>query len=265
MKNVILLLLPLLFIACDMFDYHPYDGRLNGELNINKNNITKIEEGLREKKSFKFVFISDTQRWYDDTERVVKSINSRNDIDFVVHGGDISDFGVTDEFLWQRDILNKLNVPYVVVVGNHDMLANGEEIFTKVFGKVNFSFMVGYTKFVCLNTNALELDYSRPVPDFEFIRSQLDLNNVNHKNTIFVMHARPFSEQFNNNVADVFQDEIKRFPNLLFCLNGHDHQMTQDDVFEDGIIYYGVANIHKRKYYIFTITDNKYTYEVVEF
>lgn len=27
-------------------------------------------------------------------------------IDFVIHGGDMSDFGVTKEFLWQRDIMN---------------------------------------------------------------------------------------------------------------------------------------------------------------
>ena len=34
----------------------------------------------------------------------------------------MSDFGVTDEFLWQRDIMNKLRVPYVALIGNHDCL-----------------------------------------------------------------------------------------------------------------------------------------------
>ena len=45
----------------------------------------------------------------------VGEINKRDDIDFVIHGGDMSDFGVTDEFLWQRDIMNKLRVPYTEI------------------------------------------------------------------------------------------------------------------------------------------------------
>lgn len=264
-KLFTILLLPLLIYGCDVFDYHPYDGRLKGELGMNHKNITKIEEKLAGKTSFKFAFISDTQRWYDDTERVVKNINARTDIDFVIHGGDLSDFGLTNEFLWQRDILNKLRIPYVAIIGNHDCLANGQDIFYKVFGEFNYSFMAGNTKIVCLNTNALEHDYSHPIPDFKFIREQYNKDDLTHQKTIFAMHARPMSEQFNNNVADVFQDEINKFPSLQFCLNGHDHRMAIDDLFEDGIMYYGVPNIHKRQYFIFTITDDKYEYEVVEF
>lgn len=266
MKKIFtILLLPLIFYGCDWFDYHPYDGRLKGELEINEKNVAKIEEKIAGKKSFKFAFISDTQRWYDDTESVVKDINSRSDIDFVIHGGDVSDFGVTKEFLWQRDILNHLNVPYVVVIGNHDFLANGQRIFKQVFGEFNFSFMAGNVKFVCLNTNALEHDYSHPIPDFQYIRSQNDKSNEKHEKTVVVMHARPFSEQFNNNVADIFEDEIRKYPNLQFCLNGHDHRLAIDDLFDDGTIYYGVPNINKRRYFTFTITDDNYEYEVVEF
>lgn len=264
--NVYALLLAMMFLSgCDLFNYHPYDGRLKGELHVNKNNIAVIEENLKDKKEFKFAFISDTQGWYDDTEDIVKNINSRNDIDFVIHGGDVSDYGLTKEFLWQRDILNKLRVPYVVLIGNHDCLANGEDIFVKVFGEVNYSFMAGNVKFLCLNTNALEHDYSRPIPDFQFIKKEYDPEDMEHQKTIVAMHARPYSEQFNNNVADVFHSEIKKYPNLLFCLNGHDHRLTVTDIFEDGIIYYGTANVHKRKYLIFTITKDESEYEVVEF
>lgn len=264
-RIIIILILPLLLYGCDLFEYHPYDGKIKGERGINKKNIARIEEKLAGKTSFKFAFISDTQRWYDDTKSVVKHINARNDIDFVLHGGDIADFGLTKEFLWQRDILSKLNVPYVAIVGNHDFLANGEHIFEQVFGEFNYSFMAGNVKFVCLNTNALEHDYSHPIPDFKFIRDQNDKENKNHQKTIVAMHARPYSEQFNNNVADIFQDEINKYPSLQFCLNGHDHRIAIDDIFEDGITYYGVANIHKRKYFTFTITDDKYEFEVVEF
>lgn len=255
----------LLFTSCDWFNYHPYDGRLNGELNINQRNIARIEEALKDRKSFRFAFISDTQRWYDDTKDCVDHINTQENVDFVIHGGDISDFGLTKEFLWQRDILQGLKMPYVVLIGNHDLLANGIEIFQNVFGVENYSFMAGNTKFVCLNTNALEHDYSRPIPDFTFIREENDRTNTKHKNTIFAMHAAPYSEQFNNNVADIFQDEIKKFPNLLFCIHGHGHTTIQQDIFDDGVVYYEIGNIKKRLYYIFTVTEDDYSYEIIEF
>ena len=263
--SLFFLFLILTFTSCDWFEYHPYDGRLNGQLNNNERGIRRIEEALKGKNSFRFAFLSDTQRWYDDTKDCVDNINTQKDIDFVVHGGDLTDFGLTNEFLWQRDILQHLNVPYVALLGNHDILANGIEIFRNVWGKENFSFIAGTTKFVCLDTNALESDYSRPIPDFNFIRSENDPTNTKHKNTIVAMHARPKSEQFDNNVADIFQEEIKKYPNLLFCINGHDHNMYQDDLFNDGVIYYEVANIKKRQYYIFTITGSTYTYDIIEF
>lgn len=248
-----------------MIEYHPYDGRIKGETGINAKNIAAIEAACKDKTTVRFVMTGDTQRWYDETEDMVKHINRRNDIDFVIHGGDVSDFGLTKEFMWMRDILNKLSVPYVVLLGNHDCLANGEEIYAKIYGEENFSFIVAKTKFVCLNTNALEFDYSHPVPDFVFIENEIEARKDEFEKTIFAMHVRPYSEQFNNNVAKVFQHYINRFPNLQFCLNAHDHQITVDDLFDDGIIYYGSPNIKKRAYLLFTLKPEGYDYEVVEF
>lgn len=79
------------------------------------------------------------------------------------------------------------------------------------------------------------------------------------------MHAGPFSEQFNNNVADVFHHYLKQFPGLQFCIYGHGHSIQADDFFNDGIMYYECTCIHKRAYLYFTINENEYTYEVVDF
>jgi len=256
----------LLCTACDMFDAHPYDGQITGEKGINAKNIARIQEATAGKTTIKFAMMGDSQRYYDETEEFVHKLNERNDIDFVIHSGDLTDFGATNEFMWMRDIMNGLKVPYVALLGNHDCLANGQEVFNTIYGTENFSFMAGNIKFVCLNTNALEFDYSKPVPDFNFIQQTLNEQTPNHEKTIFAMHVRPYSEQFNNNIAWVFQDVIKRFPGLQFCLNGHDHQIQVDDLFNDGVIYYGSANMEKKSYLVFTVTpDNNYTYEVVEY
>ena len=105
---MLLSFLCLLMGSCDMIDYHPYDVRINGETDVNAHNIAEIEQKCKDKTTIKFVTMGDSQRWYDETLDFVGEINKRDDIDFVIHGGDMSDFGVTDEFLWQRDIMNKL-------------------------------------------------------------------------------------------------------------------------------------------------------------
>lgn len=169
------LLLPLsgLLQACDMIEYHPYDLDIDGETEVNARNIQRIETALDGKKEFSFAVISDTQRWYDETEDAVADMNEKGGIDFVVHTGDLSDFGMKLEFEKQRDILNGLSVPYVCLLGNHDCLATGKEVFNRIFGEENFSFTAGDVLFICLNTNALEFDYSDAIPDFSFLEKLL--------------------------------------------------------------------------------------------
>lgn len=261
-----LLFIPLLGLCmsgCDMIDYHPYDTRISGQTDINNYNIEKIEAKCKDKTTIRFVTMGDSQRWYDETVDFVNHLNKRDDIDFVIHGGDFSDFGVTDEFLWQRDIMNKLKVPYVGLIGNHDCIGTGKETFRAVFGDPDFSFIAGRIKFVCLNTNALEYDYSDPIPDFDFISNQLEDRRDEYDRTIFSMHIRPFCFEFNNNVADVFQYAIKQFPNLLFCTAAHEHRLFEKDLFEDGVMYYMSDCMKHRSYYIFTITPDGYEREVV--
>lgn len=263
-KNLSLtLVLALLGGGCEMIDYHPYDVHIKGEIDINAKNIRRIEAACHKKDTIRFAAMGDTQRWYDETKSFVKDLNKRNDVDFVIHGGDMADFGLTNEFMWQRDIMNGLNVPYVAIIGNHDCLGTGEEVYKKIFGAVNFSFIAGGVKFICLNTNALEYDYSKPVPDFSFIEDQLADREEEYNRTVVAMHAQPFSDVFNNNVAKVFQHYIKSYPNLQFCLAAHNHNHGATDLFNDSVLYYRSASINKRNYLLFTITPTNYSYEVV--
>ena len=172
LSRLLLACLALTAASCQV-SYHPYDTRVEGECGINAKNIARIEAATAGRDAIRFAVISDTQRWYDETEDAVQTLNNRDDIDFVLHAGDMSDFGMKVEFERQRDILNRLRVPYVVLLGNHDCLATGEEIFQKVFGAFNFAFTAGDIRFICLNTNALEFDLREPVPNFEFLESEL--------------------------------------------------------------------------------------------
>ena len=229
MKNPILriaLCMPL-FVSCEVIDYHPYDGRLStDEKQLNAQHITQIEASTKDKDTLCFAFFGDTQRSYDETEDFMRHIHARRDsLDFLIHGGDYTEFGTTAEYEWTVRILDGLTLPYVGLIGNHDVLGNGDAVFHALFGDDNFAFVAGDVKFVCLNTNALEYDYSNLV----------------------------------------FHEYIRQFPGLLFCLHAHNHSVQASDLFGDGIFYYGCANMGQRNYLLFTLTPNGYTYESISF
>lgn len=265
-KNVILsILISLTLYGCEMFDCHPYDVNISGERGLTERNVKLIELQTCGKKSLRFAMISDTQGAYDETADAVKAINKEN-VNFIVHGGDLSDYGMASEFMMQRDIMNKFKAPYVCVIGNHDCLGTGEESYRAVFGPLNFAFTSGNVRFICLNTNALEYDYTEPVPDLGFLENELKNLSPEVEKTVFLMHVKPYEMVFNNNVAKAFELYVNQFPKVQFCLYGHEHKFAEDNLFGDGIIYYQCPDIAKRKYLIFNIKDDDtYEYEIKSF
>lgn len=264
LRNLVLMVTAAMLMGCNKFEYHPYDGHISGATNLTAKNITKIESLCQGKDTICFAVISDTQRNYDETSDMVGMINGMDSVDFVINLGDITDFGETKEFLWSRDVMEKLRVPYVCLIGNHDCLGTGKHVYSKVFGKVNFAFTAGPTRFVCLNTNCREYDHTSAVPDFTFIRNQTDSFPSQAVNTVVAMHAPPGSEQFDNNVSEIFEEKVMEFPNLMFCLNGHTHHQKVEDMFGDGNLYYTCANAEKKSFLVFIVSATEYTFRVVE-
>ena len=255
-----------LLVACDMLESHPYDTDISGETGLTEKNIALIEESMKDRTSFRFAMISDTQRWYDETVDVVDVLNERGDIDFVLHGGDQSDFGLTDEFEMMRDILNGLDMPWVAVIGNHDCLATGPAVYATMYGDTHFAFNAGNMRFVCIDTNSLEYDYADCAPDMDFILEQKTvMEEEGITKSAVLMHAPPGSDQFNNDLTDLFHEYTTSYPGLQMCMYGHNHSLEVDDMFDDGILYYQCPNIKQRIYLLFTINEEGYDYEAVSF
>ena len=256
----------LLSVSCnDLFDTHPYSVHLHGEKGINAKHIAVIEDALRAKDTVRVAFISDTHDWYSEAKDEVEVLNQRTDIDFVVHCGDLTDTGTDKEYKWARSILDGLQHPYVALIGNHDFLGTGDQAYGVLYGNMNFSFIVARTKFICLNTNATEYDYMAAVPDFNFLEDAIVKDSADFDRTVLVMHAPPYSDQFNNNVCKSFRRYLSYFPGLLCCVYGHNHSDNVSDIYGDGLLFYGIDCALHRNYRIMTITPDGYDMEQVHF
>lgn len=255
----------MLLHGCDMVEYHPYDVDIDGPVGLTQKNIALIQEQCRGLDTIRFAQISDTQRFYDDTKDIVSDINRRPDINFVIHTGDQTDFGLAKEYKWMRRVLMGLNVPYICAIGNHDCLGTGESSYHYMYGDDNFSLNASFLHIVSLNTNAYEYDYSTDIPDFSFLKTDIGSVPDTTACTIVAMHVAPGMTLFNDNIADYFNEVTLRYPNLLFCICGHDHRFRTFYPFgEDSTLYIECASAKRRSYIIYTITRNSYSYEVVE-
>ncbi|MFN2439489.1 MAG: metallophosphoesterase, partial [Chitinophagaceae bacterium] len=153
-------------ISCKKaFLYNLNEVRLEeNQKNLNAKNIQKIE-AIRPLDTLKFILIGDSQRFYSELDDFVKEANGLKNIAFVALAGDISDFGLSKEFQWVNRKLTKLSMPYIAVIGNHDMLANGRKVYEQMFGAEDFTFTCNGNKFICLNTNSREKGFDGSLPN----------------------------------------------------------------------------------------------------
>ena len=261
--KLLLMALVLLTSCDDLFDTHPYDVNIKGETGINSKNMAIIESTFANKDTLRIAFISDTHWWYTDTKDEVADLNGRSDIDFVVHCGDLTDTGMTKEYERSRDILVGLRYPFVALIGNHDFLGTGDQNYGVMYGDMNFSFIVSRIKFICLNTNATEYDYLAAVPDFDYLEGEFTKDTDRFDRTVLIMHAPPYSDQFNNNVCKAFRRYLDFFPDLLCCVYGHNHNDKVERLYDDDLVFYGIDCAKHRNYRIMTITPEGYEMEQI--
>ena len=253
------------FMLSSCFETHPYDVNIDGDKDINARQIAIIESQCADKRTIRVAFISDTHLWLNDAKDQVEDLNRRGDIDFVVHCGDLTDTATKEEFEWSRDILLGLHYPFVALIGNHDFLGTGNQTYENMYGELNFSFIAGRVKFVCINTNATEYDYLAAVPNFDYMEEQMTKDRELFDRTVIVMHAAPYSDQFNNNVCKAFRRYLDLFPGLMCCIYGHDHNDTVSDIYGDGLMFYAIDCASHRNYRIMTISPDGYEIEQIRY
>jgi 3',5'-cyclic-AMP phosphodiesterase len=246
--------------GCSLFEYHPYEVRVpSEERNLNTKAIDQIVS-RPEKDTVTFILMGDTQRFYDEVDGFVASAN-KHAADFVFLAGDITDFGINDEYHWIHGIMKKLNKPYVAVIGNHDLSGNGELVFKERYGSLNTSFVLSGFKFILLNTNSREYKFNGKVPDLDWLNHELTGSGFNR--AIVLSHIPPFDYDFDPQLENGYRSALVQSGKVNLSLHGHQHAYRNSEYYDDGVRYVISTSMNERMYLIIRVWSDQYSVEEI--
>ncbi len=243
-----------------LLQHHPNEVRLEEEdRNLNAKNLLRLNAEPK-KGAFRFAVIGDSQRFYDDLSDLVEKVNTYDDISFVLLNGDITDFGLNREYKWISRELRKLNIPFLAVIGNHDMLANGRVLYQQMFGPENFSFEYNDYKFVCINTNSREVGYNGTLPDTSWLREEVTQQTSRQEKGIFVFsHIPPTHGDFDPKLSGTYADILNNGIQVLYSIHGPQHSYSAGLPYGPPVNYIGVGSLNKRSFVIMNVDENNDT------
>jgi 3',5'-cyclic-AMP phosphodiesterase len=250
------------FVSCALFEYSPnqqFDE--DSPTDLNSQNLNKLLATTPDD-TLTIAFIGDIQRFYDELEAFVIHVNSLPEVDLVIVAGDVSDFGLLQEFEWVYDRLRKLKVPYLAVVGNHDVINGKEDVFERFFGPLNFSFAYDQYTFLFHNTNSRE--YKTPiVPDLNWLSQALREATTSY--IIGVSHVTPYNVDFNKDLEQPYHRLFASDPRVILSLHGHEHRHSDTFYYEDHVRYMVSQDMSDREFVLLKLVNQNIWKELVPF
>lgn len=261
--NTKLLLLVLLvsLISCGKFVQSLYISEVEDtRYNEKKLNSIAFRDG-EFTNSFKVAIISDSHDYYSDLAKQVEYINNRkSEIAFVIHTGDATNLGLKSEWEMFASFFTKLKVPYLLAIGNHDLLSNGLDIYKQMFGRdLNFSFVFKQTKFILYNNNNWETEGD--APNLNFLEQELSSSTSTHDVLLAHVQADDPDRYTSSQIDDL--KNIVNSHGVSYIINGHNHNYG-DGSFGTATRLTAGASV-KGKLLILSISDGGISHEFVSF
>ncbi len=182
--------------------------------NLTQKNLDLLRTGSPSFTPFKVALVSDPQVVVSHLRDCRTQIDRRDDIDFTILSGDLTDRSLRREFEWVAKILGEFRRPVLTVVGNHDGLLYGEEIYKKMFGELNYSFIYNDVKFIMWNNNPYEWGY----PDFVWLEREIE----SHPRVVMIAHQPPGQIDRYEDINDRWK-ALFAHPHVLGSVSGHLH------------------------------------------
>lgn len=209
--------------------------------------------------SYKYAWITDMHigapNADSDLIKVVSDINQRHEIEFVIATGDITEKGRDEEFQQSKEILDKLEVPYYIIPGNHDTKwsESGSTTFEYLWGDTKFYFDYKGTTHIGLNSGIPWRGGGGHVSpeDLNWLNKTLE-RTTSEQEIIFYIH-HPLDDDTDNwfKVTNIFRDK-----KIIAVLVGHGHANKLMEF--NGIpAAMGRSTLSRPKFAGYTLIENK--------
>ncbi|NVK37449.1 MAG: metallophosphoesterase [Gammaproteobacteria bacterium] len=186
-------LMAFVLAACD-YEVSPWatnpdcSDRVSIEYNIKR--LAEYEKQVGPRDTYQVALISDPQAYPGTFQDILEHVNTLPEVDFVLLTGDLADTGIKAEYEWVCKVMEKSKQPIFAVIGNHDALAFGEEIWDNVFGPQDYSFTYQNSKFIAYNDNKYEF---ANVPDRDWLAQETQGDELRDYTIVF-SHIPPWDK-----------------------------------------------------------------------
>ena len=183
-------ILVLAYALTSSCQYSPWETDIDCQDSYTSNleELRKIESNMTGD-AFGVALIADIHIDLTDAVNVIDRIKQRDDVAFVIVLGDMTRYGLATEYEWVCKAMSSLDVPRFYVIGNHDSISFGKEIFRENFAPYDYEFTFKDVKFILYNDNAYEF---KDVPDYDFLsNAALIQGGETRRLTLAVSHAPP--------------------------------------------------------------------------
>ena len=195
--------------------------------------------------TIKFIQVGDQQGWneyeYNAWKIISKIIEDREDFDFMINVGDISQNGGAKAFEWRyyydmaKHSLYKR--PHMTTVGNNDLTMDdaGKKTDPTAFTYYTtvensdliscYSFNLGYIHFICLNSNVFSADSKIMTDQLKWLKDDVKKPENKKRWTIVYMHESPYTQTRSSILVPFINAFAEAKVDLVLC--GHHHRYSR--------------------------------------
>lgn len=252
------------FFSCKNIEYSPsqvFD--TDSFRDLNASNLQRLGNDSDDD-TVRFIITGDTQRWYDEAVKFHKKVNTMQGVDFVIVAGDVTEFGTLKEMQWLAEKLNKLQAPYLTVIGNHDLTMRGREVFRRMYGELNYSFVYGGVKFICHDTNSREYAFNGTIPNIPWLRNELK-PEIGVSNYVAISHVPPISDDFDENLVQDYAEAFGEVRSFLTSFHAHNHNFKSFKLDNSRVPFVITSAMGKREFLLVEIINHKLSFEQIPF
>lgn len=189
-----------------------------------------------ERPAYRVAVLGDSQKGTRNLANLLEAVKKEK-VDFILHTGDLVSHNDEGHYRLARRVLERagVNVPFLVVPGNHDVKGDPER-FRRKIGQLEYSFTWGKAAFVVVNNSTGE------PPSVADLDRKVGHYAADGRAVIVAMHVPPFDVQGRVLPGwEPFLEWLQKAERVRYVLCGHVHDYLRRPVGKAVVIANGVG------------------------